>query len=473
MRGRLFKIAGATILAIAIIWALVLGWWQSNDYKPAMAELVLYLGILPFSLVGGFWLLYGFIEHIKNPPAPPQPKDAATADVDPLASAAARTAAAERNFTINLIGAFATSGAGSSISEILDAVASGKRPKPDPELKDEDGFPVFCSKNNDLDSADFLDRLTAFDERFPAALREGECLRALAMLDTTLPGAIDHAAELIQQTLPAARLRLLWLMPADWDPEHSQALLAWLRSEYLAALDPSRIELSARTVATEADALGEIDELILASQREQLENDLHLVIAANSAIGEKTLHTWSANNALFNASNQSGQMPGEAATCLLFTGKQADTQTVLEGLVRISRISRAVRDKPVDAGGRITAALLQQLIDGILTIRGVDASAIKTIVSDNDHRESRVNELLLAVGEKFKELEPMAACLQIGSACGSTAPVGSLLALACAREKALSGEGPVICISNQHPTDRAVLLVETPTPPADPEIISA
>jgi hypothetical protein len=465
MKARIFKIVGASILTIAVIWALVLGWWQSSEYQPTTTELVLYLGILPFALIGGFWLLYGFIEHIKNPPPPPQAKAETSADVDPLASASAKTAAAERTFTLNLIGAFAVAGTGNSISEILDTVAAGQRPRPDTELKDDDGFPVFCARNEQLDLDELRQRLQDHDEHGPPELRQDEYLRTLALVDATLPGAVAEAAERMAEALPEARLRVLWLLPADWKPELTQPLLAWLRHEYFAALEKSRLELSARPVASDVDALGEIDELILAIRREELEGDLHLVIAANSAVGESSVQAWSSSNSLFTARRQTGRIPGEGAACLLFAARESDASgSPFEGSVRVSRVSRAERDKSVDAGGRISSSLIEQLIDGIMTIRGVDPAAVKMVVADTDHRESRASELLRAVGEKFKELDPMESCLQIGTACGTNTPVGGLLALAGAREKALSEEGPVLCVSNQHPTARAVLLVEYPSP---------
>lgn len=469
MRARIFKIAGATILTIAVIWALVLAWWQSNDYQPSTSELALYLGVLPLALVGGFWLLYGFIEQIKNPPPRPQPKDESTIDIDPLAGAAAKTAAAERSFTLDLIGAFAASGPGQSIPEIIDAIAAKKRPKPDSELKDDDGFPIFCAKNEKLNTADLLEKIQAYDERFPADFIEDEGLRTLALMDIVLPGAIAQAHALMEQPPSDFRLHVLWLIPLDWHEDTIPVLQNWLRHEYLSLLDKTRIELSVHPAATEADTLGEIDELILATRRGRTEKDLHLVIAANSAIGEKTAQSWASKNTLFTAENQSGQMPGEGVVCLLFTAKEPGPQETFGERVRISRVGRAVRDKAVDTGGRIGSTLLEQLIDGALAIRGVERAAVRKVAADSDHRASRVNELMLATGEKFKDLDPMESCLQTGSACGSNALVGSLLALACAREIALSEQGPVICISNQHPTDRAVLLVEPPPPPAEPE----
>jgi hypothetical protein len=473
MLARILKIAGATILIIAVIWALVLGWWQANDYQPSRFEMLLYLGALPLSLIGGYWLLHGFIEHLKNPPAPPVATEGNLADNDPLNSASAKTAAAERGYSINLIGSSVASSAGMSASEILDAISAKRRPKLDESLKDDDGFPVFTARVSDLDINEFIEKPAFQDAGFPSPLKTDEFLRALALLDVALSPVLTQVSELLEQTLPKARLRLLWLIPADWDQSHVPVLQAWLRAEHLASIDKGRLEISIRQTATDSDTLQEIDELILATRREQLENDLHLVIGTHSNIGDDAIQAWSSRKILFTAANQSGQIPGEGAACLLFTAAQPETPNAFENPVRVSRVSRAQRDKPVDGGGRINGALIEQLIEGLMTIRGIDASAIRKVVSDGDHRETRVAELMNAIAELLKDLDPMESCLQIGTACGSTPPFGSLLALACAREKAIADDGAVLCVSNQHATARAVLLVEPLPPPlADAESVA-
>lgn len=461
MLSSILKIVGAAVLTIAVVWALVLGWWQANDYQPNSFDLLLHLGALPLSLIGGFLLLKGFIDHIKNPPAAPASQTPGAADSDPLAGAAAKTAAAERSYTIALIGASVITGAGASGTEIIDAVSAGQRPKPNSELQDDAGFPVFTSRVENLSTDVLGEWIAMHEDSLPADLLDGEQARALALIDMVLPTVISQAQGLMDKVLPAAKLRILWLIPTNWERDHLPALQAWLNSTYLGAVDKTRLEISLRQIATEADALKEIDALVLAAKREQLEKDLHLVIGANSQIGERTLQIWSSQNCLFTPDRQSGQIPGEGAVCLLFSGAAG----AFDDSVQISRVSSATRDKPVDAGGRIRSALIEQLIDGLMSIRDIEASAVKKIVADGDHRESRVIELLSAVVAQFKDLAPMEDCYSIGTVCGSIPPLGSLLALASAREKALLEDCKVICLSNQDATARAVLLVE-PFPPS-------
>jgi hypothetical protein len=466
MLASALKIVGASILTIAIAWALVLGWWQTNDYQPSSFDLLLYLGALPLSMIGGFLLLKGFIDHIKNPPTPSPSPGSEAKDSDPLTSAAAKTAAAERSYTIALVGASVITGPAASGAEILDAVSAGLRPQTDSELQDDAGFPVFAARVGTLDDARLGEWLVVHEDSLPKNMRDGEQARALALIDLALPPLLTDARQFMEQALPAAKLRVLWLVPSTCERDHFPALQAWLRSTYLSDIDKTRIEVSVRPVATEADALKEIDELILAIQREQLEKDLHLVIGATSHVGERTIQAWSSQNRLFTPDRQNGQVPGECAVCLLFTGTTEDTAGAIDDGVQVSRISSATRDKPVNANGRISSALLEQLISGLMTIRGIEASDIKKVIADGDHRANWVTELMNAVGEQFKELAPIDDCHSIGMVCGAIPPLGSLVALACCREKVLAEDGKVICLSTQDAVTRAALVVEPIPSPA-------
>jgi len=122
------KLLGGCLLTFALVWGLVLGWWQSNDHAPSQLDLGLYLVVLPLALVGGFLLLRGFIDHLKKPPeALPRP-ESGLRDEDPLALATAKTAAAERAFTLGLIDAFIVTAGGDTVDDTLAALADGKRP---------------------------------------------------------------------------------------------------------------------------------------------------------------------------------------------------------------------------------------------------------------------------------------------------------------------------------------------------------
>ncbi|MCZ4305432.1 hypothetical protein O4G98_11880 [Zoogloeaceae bacterium G21618-S1] len=449
------KIVGASLLAVALIWALVLGWWQGNDHTPSTTELFLFLGALPLAIVGGYWLLRGFIEHLKAPVVPlaSAPDDT----LDPLANEATQTAAMERGYTINLIGAFAISSGGEGPSEILAAQAAGVRPMPDSSLLDDAGFPAFTARVDALDMDSVTESLAQYDAQLAQDI--GDHTRMLALVDSVLPAGLTQAHEAVAQRPATSRLSVVWLMPPEVDPVLFPKLQSWLQSQYLSAFEPSRLALTVRPALAESDVMAQIDRLVLDSDRTP-NDDLTLVLAAASTIGPRTVDAWSMRQSLFSADHQNGQIPGECGVCLLF-GRPDSTDTP----VQLTRVSAAERDKSVDAGGRVSGALIEQLITGLLTVHDIAPADIKAVISDADHRQSRTSELLDALGESFSELDPIADCPCIGASCGTTAPFGALLALACAQAKSLSLSQPVVCVSQQHAKARsAVLLRPTPLP---------
>ncbi len=445
-----FKLLGVSLLAVALIWALVLGWWQGNDHSPSTTELFLYLGALPLSVVGGYWLLRGFIEHIKTPVVPPALPQKEVPD--PLTSESAKTAAKERAYTTYLIGVSAVSGGGEAPSDILVSLTSGIRPKPDATLLDDAGFPVFTSPVNALDLEGIDTRLALHDARLAQALEGVEHRRMLALIDLALPPALAQAKEALA-TAVASRVSVIWLMPPSISQSLTPGLQSWLQAEYLSAFDPSHISVVLRHASTDAEVMAQIDHVVLESNNAP-KKELTLVFGAVSTIGASTVSAWSGQNVLFSADCQNGWIPGESAACLLF-GEPANG----EEAVQLSRVCTANRDKSVDAGGRITGGIIEQLITGLLTIHALEPVEIKAVVSDGDHRPNRTTELLDALGNSLTELDPIADCLHVGIACGSSAPFGALLALACASAQSLSLAQPVICVSQQHVTARSAVLL--------------
>lgn len=446
---------GATLFALALVWALVLAWWQANDHSPSTVEMLLYLVALPGAMIGGYWLLRGFIDHLRTPPAEHAP--ASAGDDDPLAREQAKTSEAERRYTVGLIAAFLSTRAGDDADELLAAVAAGKRPTPDAKLCDDNGFPVFAAPVDALD----LDAVAAYwgeDVSPPAALQ-----RCLALIDRLLPGVVVAAREQLSSRSAQARLRLVWLLPPAVAPAGFGALKDWLQRRYLTELGVDRCELMLRTVASEAAVMAHIDGLVLAAGQPDADaDDIHGVLAASSAIDPITVQAWADQGALFSADNQHGVVPGEAALCLLFSAQPEEGATV-----RVSRASAAARDKAADAAGRVSGALLGKLATELMAVHQLEASAIHAVVSDADHRASRVAELFDALGESLAELDPLADYPCVGAVCGTTAPFGPLLALACARAKVLAAAQAALCVTQQHATARAAVLVLPPAPPAD------
>lgn len=453
------KLLGGCLLTFALVWGLVLGWWQSNDHAPSQLDLGLYLVALPLALVGGFLLLRGFIDHLKKPPeALPRP-ESGLRDEDPLALATAKTAAAERAFTLGLIDAFIVTAGGDTVDDTLAALADGKRPEPSTRLTNDSGYPVFVAEVPDLDVDTLIDTLIEESAAPRAFVERGEVMRALALAERVLEASIERLRDLLEQMEEKASLRVDWLVPAAWMELDLAPLKTWLQGCLATRLPEESLTITLRSAAHELDALLALDELILRANRDAPPSEIRLLLGASSAVDEQTVARWESENRLFSAHQQQRQIPGEGAVALILARQELIARLDLVDGVCVTRLNAARRDKPVDAGGRIGGKLIEQLVTGLLDLTGVEPAAIKAVLLDTDHRPRHLTEALEGLGPHGEHLDPIQDCLALGTLAGTLSPIGSLAALACARGKVLASEAPVLCISNQHPLERGALLV--------------
>ena len=461
----LLKVLGGSLLTFALIWALVLGWWQSNDYQPNALELGLYLAALPLALVGGFLLLRGFIDHLKVSPDVPAAPAPDLRDDDPLAKASAKTAAAERSFTLGVIDAFVVTGAGGSVDDTLAALEDGRRPEPSTRLSDEAGFPAFAAEVADLDVEAMAEYLA--DTPLHQMSGREQVVRTLALLERVIEACSDALRSLLEQAGESATLHVAWVVPMAWREFDLQAFNAWLQAAWRGVLPDGRTEIVLVPAANELDALRVLDESVLRINRDPAGCEVSVVIGAMSAVDEQGVAQWDQAGRLFSSRHQQRQIPGEGAVALVLAGQTLIDRLALTEGVSISRLSTAVRDKPADAGGRVSGKLLEQLVSGLLDVTGIEPAAIKTALLDTDHRASHLTEALEGLGSHFAHLDPIKDCLALGASSGTLTPIGGLTALACARAKVLATEAAVLCISNQHPVERGGLLAMPYLPQSD------
>lgn len=463
-----FKLLGGSLLTFALVWALVLGWWQSNDYEPSKLDLGLYLAALPLALVGGYLLLRGFIDHLKAPGETTEPTSSALRDDDPLAVASAKTAAAERAFNIVLIDGVMVTAGGASADDTLAAVEEGKRPEPSARLTDEAGFPVFAAEVPELDVDTMIERIAEEGGALGELSACAPIMRSFSLLERVIEGIVDRLRGILEQLGESARVRVVWVVPTAWGSLDLQAMKAWLQGSFRPESEKNRLEISVLPVAGEVEALRVLDDIILRTGRDPAIGELTLLLGSVSAVDEQTVEQWAAANRLFSAQHQQRRIPGEGGVALLLAGRQIVDRLDLSEFVLLGRIGAASRDKPVDAGGRVSGKLIDQLVTGLLDVTGVEQSLIKTAIFDTDHRANNLTEALEGLGQHFGHLDPIKDCLAVGSTAGDLAPIGGLVAVACARARVLATEAPVLCLSNQHDIDRAVLLAMPA--PAQPDI---
>lgn len=452
------RVIGGSLLTFAIVWALVLGWWQSNDTEPSKLDLALYLGAFPVALIGGYLLLRSFIEHLKAPQTAIKVDAPVLQDDDPLSAASAKTAALERAFTICLVDGFVVTAVGVSADDVLGAVSTGQRPEPSFRLSDEAGFPVFLAAVDDLDVEGMIEKISGGISLMHELADHDDIVRALALLDRLLGEVQERLNPLLVQSAELLKLHVMWLLPSNWSGSLFAGLTIWLQLNYWPDLGREQLKISLIPVANEVDALMHVDDVILQLNRDPANNELILLLGAVSAVDEKTVENRLACNILFSAKHQDRKIPGEGAVGLLLASRPTAERLESAELTIVSRVSMGGRNKPIDAGGRINGKLIEQLLVGLLDVTGIENGQIKSMLFDADHRANRVSEAMEGVGQTLEHLDPIEDCHAIGTVTGDLSPIGSLIALACARSKVLATEAPVLCLSNQHERDRALVL---------------
>ncbi len=457
------KLLGGSLLTLALVWALVLGWWQSNDHEPSKLDLGLYLVALPLALVGGYLLLRGFIDHLKSPSAPAQPAAPTARDDDPLALTAAKSEAAERGFTIAMIDGYIVTSAGASADETLAAVEEGKRPEPSSRLTDDSGFPVFLAEVPDLDVDAMRERSLRRAVQLGELSEREQIVRSLSLLERLLDMVNDRLPEVLGREGVSPTLRVVWVVPAAWKGIDLTVMKAWLQAGLSALPGENPPDISMVPASGELEAMQVLDDINLRVNRDPSSGELILLLGVVSGVDEQGVAQGLGGGRLFTAEHQQRQIPGEGGVALLLAGKPLIDRCRLEACAMISRVGMGFRDKAVDAGGRVTGKLIAQLTAGLLDVTGVEHSAIKTAVLDTDHRANNLTEALEGLGSDFDHLDPVRDCLAVGASTGDLAPIGGLVALACARARVIATEAPALCISNQHHLGRAVL-VALPVP---------
>jgi len=454
---RLLRLFALLLITLIVVWALVLGWWQSNDHTPSATENLLYLIALPVALFGGFILLNGFINGLRNP-SPPKPAEATAA----APTANERTDDAERRQQLVLLASALITPAGQDVPAVIAAAQTGKAPKPDATLKDEDGFPVFSGRIDDLDLPAFVETIQPFAD---TDIWPDTMLRNLAMADRIFSDLFIELRDLLDpHPQTEFELRIDWVLDGPLDDASVARIEAWLHETHLAAFAPRPLRLKLHAATDDLSALRLIDETIIGLNRMHTPA-VAMIVASMSNLSDPRIMQWQRERRLFTPQQQSGQMPGEAASGVLLATETTARLLAPESPLHLSRINMQPREKPADAGGRISADLCVQLSADLLRLLDCPAASIAALVSDGDHRATRQAEALGVIDESFEALDPSQHYAPIGSVCGSAAPVTALLALQCAAQVVQDCGAPVLALSVQHPTLRAAALIQPPPAP--------
>lgn len=458
------RYAALFLITGIVIWALVLGWWQSNDHSPSPGESALYLLALPIALFGGFVFLNAFIKNMRTPSAPPETApDSSTSTIDP-AALASEAGLRRRQLAVLANSIYAPGSV--DAAGFLDVVREGKTPQPDKQLKDDDGFPAFVARIAEVDDLSNAEHLAQFDD---VAEWPNGFVRNMAILEQVLIGILPDTLSLIDTDKASdVFLRIVWITDAKLDKTQLERAHAWLMTHHFSGIASGRLDLAIEMADDDIALPMRINQLCDLTP-DATEDAVTLLLATASNVSEVTLRQWQARGTLFLPDQQNGQIPGEMGAAVLLAAPLLATQLSDEKPILVSRPNAQARDKSADAGGRISADLCTRLCEELLSLFECTPDQLGALVTDSDHRASRQAEALGVITEDFTQLEPTQDFLALGTAAGTAPPASALLMLACATELSREKDGPVLALSVQHPTRRAaMLLMPAPDPVSSP-----
>lgn len=454
MLMHIVRYSALMMITIVVVWALVLGWWQSNEHAPSQGESLLYLIALPLALFGGFVMLNAFFKSLRTSVVVhSDAQRPATSTVDE--SALAREAEF-RTRTLSILDLGILAPGASDAAGFLALVREGKTPQPDTRLRDEDGFPAFVARIDEIDAHAKAEHVADFADlsRWPAAFD-----RNVAILDQLMTNFLPAASARIDAGREGESfLRVVCLTDGQLTAVQADELCAWLKTHHFAHLGDDRFDISIAASENPISGFSQIDQLCELAPNE-LDRSFTLLLASASNVDEHVLHRWQAQGRLFLPDQQKGQVPGELGVALLLGTPATATACGATRAVRLSRPNARKRDKSADTGGRISASICESLCTELLTLFKTSPAHIRAVVTDSDHRASRQSEALEVIDETFETIDPAHDFLALGTASGSAAPASALLCIACAAELVAESDAPALVLSVQDPTRRAALLL--------------
>lgn len=448
-----------TAAVFVLCWGGAIAYWRSAERAPATSDLLLALLALPLGVLAAVWLGKKLVAARPAVAA----AAASTTAAQPVAAGPAATPLA-------ILAAALRAPHGDSPAALAAAMADNKaRPDLDPELIDDDGFPVTSARSD-----------AAVDEALQEEVHEWLILNGMAELRfssaqwraLTLGTAVvrDLADEAVMQLLPPEGapppLRLLPLLPPDWTVEQKHAAGLWFRhtvAQFGWPLD-SLTRIDAPRDATPAVILGQC----AAESGACAAQAFTILVACASSIEQETVDGWYANGSLQTPARAQGHIPGEGAAGLLLTGLDAARQTDGAVFAQLHPMCEARREVSADNAKRADTKRLAELAQRAVQAGGRELSSLACVAADTDHRTSRGLELMGLAASALPDLDTTSDVLRTGVATGTCGAVPFMCALAVARHAALAGNAPALFVSHDDPFTCSMALVAPPPAAAQP-----
>ena len=487
--NNLIKAAALFVLISCGVWVAVLWRWEVTSHDMNTPDIVVYLAVLPLTVFAlALMLRWAWRSAaMRQTAASASAAVAAVAAGSATADAVGANADAERRHaTMQLIAAHLVCAAGESASELQTAAKDGApRPALDPELRDEDGLPVMSARIKGLD-VEQIDALLEPALLTARALRpewaelsaSEHVLRALTALTSPLKEAMgalapwaahfQAAADAPRGQRPTKQVRVLLGWPNDWTAFEQELGLACVAELIKSSGDspvPQTCFVCTSVVGSGESLLTHADRLLQTMTREGHAEPV-IVAACHSTVSEMAIDALERRGELFTAAKRPrGRMPAEAAAVLVLADSAWPAAPNADGpLPHLHRPAVQMRDKSVDAPGRVSCEVVTQAITQALMAARLGWEAMGAMAGDADQHSARSAEFHGAAIAMHTQLDTAEDMRSLGTVTGAVGAVSALLVVACAAELAVTMNKPCLAVTVGDAFAR-IALVALPGPP--------
>ena len=446
------------VLVFGLAWGGAVWYWRATNRMPSTEDLVLFLLVLPLVLLLAIWLGAKLVALIAAAPA------AAVAGAQPGAGAAPPPPPEAP--PLAMLGSALRAPHGASPDELSAALAENKaRADLDPELTDDDGFPVMTARFAEAEDAGLQEEIIEWmaENKLTDITFDAEQWRALVMGSAV---AADLAAQAVGDLLPAEGtpppiLRLMPMLPSTWQLDQRRVAGLWLRHLTVQAGWPTaHLSLAAELPS---DARGTSPSAVLGRLAHHAATSsasmVAIMVACGSHVGEESIGKWSANSTLFTSAKPQGLIPGEGAAGLLLADARQASALKIDPIILLHTVDEGRRHNSADESKKADSAMLGTLTEKVLLRAKATAGTVSMMVADTGHRTSRVLELMGLATAALPQLDEDADVLRVGAASGTCGAVPFMTVLALGRHHSLEREAPVLCISNEDAYRRCAALI--------------
>lgn len=491
MLARLIKPVLLACAVFVTVWVLVIVYWQYTARMPSTSDIVLYLVVLPLALM----LFYMVLRRILTaaPSAAAAPAVGATVAAGAGAPSASNTAAPEASqerLQMAVLAFGLRTPRGSDADTVATAVGQAQTPELVPELRDGEGFPVIAGRVEGIDENELREHLRESLQPAGEALDvdalPDDRLRAIHLMSDVLQELLASAAEAIANAgdalsvrapgrfvssggvIPGAasapQLNISLLLPGAWSESERVIATQWVQQRVREGDASQRWHVDCFKSEDGVSGMALLDRISLSLHREQ-RPALWIALAADSSVSEARIARWESEGLLYSTARRNGRVPGEAAAGLLLA-RGGDALLAPADAVRLSRGASGQREASADTARTPDASLLDRFAQHLLATSALETAQVDWVVSDADHRTSRVTEVAKLVQERLPHV-PFENNLSVCATLGHLGAAADMSAVALACHLAARDARHVLALSVQDAHARTALLAG-PASPASP-----